>query len=272
MAEEQHAPPGAIYDPGEVGRAGHNLGDRFVVVVSNACAWLFPILVVAICSQVVLRASGNNQAWLDDLQWWLYGVSALVGIGYAVTTDSHVRIDIFHNRFPERRKQWIEVLALTWLLLPFVILAWDLTLQYAIVSVMADEASDSPNGLHNLWILKVLVNVSFLFVGVAVWASYVRHLGRVARPTLFRQLVVALPSTLFGFNVAVHWIVLVFLKLTRFDPETGEALTLRDLQRLPVFDSLALGHWEVKITMLITLATVAAALLASGLWSLRRRG
>ncbi|MBA5764811.1 TRAP transporter permease DctQ, partial [Vibrio sp. 404] len=73
-----------LSDPGEVGREEHNRGDRVIVQISNVMAWLFPILMVAIVAQVFLRGSGMNQAWLDDLQWWLYGSAVLVGIGYAV--------------------------------------------------------------------------------------------------------------------------------------------------------------------------------------------
>ena len=271
MADKDHAPLGSIHDPGEIGRANHNRGDRAIIAFANQAAWLFPLLVLAICCQVVLRTSGVNQAWLDDLQWWLYGASTLVGIGYAVATDSHVRIDIFHNNFTDRRKQILEVFALTWLLLPFIVLSWDLTLQYAISSVIADEGSDSPNGLHNLWIMKLFVNFSFVFIAAAIWASYVRHLARLTSPTLFKQLLFAFPSTLFILDLAVNYVILAILKLTHVDPETGEALSTRQLKKMPIFDSIALGAEEIKITLLITLLVTFVVLAASWLWSLRNR-
>ncbi|MEO0828971.1 MAG: hypothetical protein AAFY03_00740, partial [Pseudomonadota bacterium] len=103
-----------LYDPGEENRAEHNRGDRLIVGISNAIAWVFPLLMLAICTQVVLRTVGRyqdslvgiplleglsligNQAWLDDLQWWMYGFACLDGVAYAVTTNSHVRVDIFY--------------------------------------------------------------------------------------------------------------------------------------------------------------------------------
>ena len=191
----------AISDPGEVGRENHNRGDRFIVVISNVFAWLFPFLMIAICSQVVLRYIGMNQAWLDDFQWWLYGAAVLIGIGYAVTTNSHVRVDILYDRFPIEKKTRIEIFALAWLFLPFIILCWDVTLSYAISSVTAWEGSDSPNGLHNLWILKVFMNLSFIFIGIATWAAYVRNLSLMTRPVLWKQLLFAFPSTMFLINL-----------------------------------------------------------------------
>ena len=108
MAEKQEV-VAAITDPGEVGRAEHNRGDRFMIAVGNLAAWLFPLLILAICIQVVIRQAGHNQAWLDDLQWWLYGVAVLVGIGYAVTTNSHVRVDIFYDNFAKRKQMIVDV-------------------------------------------------------------------------------------------------------------------------------------------------------------------
>ena len=96
---ENQEPVVAISDPGEVGRAAHNAGDRAIIQISNVFAWLFPILMVAIVAQVILRQSGFNQAWLDDLQWWLYGAAVLIAIGYAVTTNGHVRVDIFYDNY-----------------------------------------------------------------------------------------------------------------------------------------------------------------------------
>jgi len=203
-----------LSDPGEVGKAEHTRVDRAVVYVSNIFAWMFPLLMFAIVAQVVLRSSGFNQAWLDDLQWWLYGSSGLIAIGYAVTTNSHVRVDIFHEHFSERRKNRIEVFALAWLFLPFVIMAWDLTVPYAAQSFRNDEGSSSPNGLHNLWLLKWFMNFTFVFIGVAIWAAYVRFLGKLTKPVLWKQLLYAFPSTMFLINMVVYYVIWWGLRLT----------------------------------------------------------
>lgn len=238
----------SLYDPGEVGKEEHNWGDRVTVAISNLFAWLFPILVIAICAQVVLRSSGMNQAWLDDLQWWLYGSSALIAIAYAVTTDSHVRVDIFYDRFPSPKKIRIDIFALAWLFLPFIILSWDMTIHYAISSISIDEGSDSPNGLHNLWILKTFMNVAFAFIAFAAWSAYVRQLGKLTQPTLWRQLLFAFPSTMFLVNLISFYAIWWVLYLTA-PAET----TMREVGRMPIFDEFEVGPYEIKYTIVITL-------------------
>ena len=157
-----------LYDPGEAGREEHTTTDRIVVNFSNFIAWFFPILMLIICAQVVFRTLGRsgigpgNQAWMDDLQWWMYGFACLVGIAYAITTNSHVRVDIFYDRFSKAKQSRIDKFALGWLLLPFLILCWDVTLHYALDSVEAGEGSSSPNGLHGLYLLKIGMNLTFV--------------------------------------------------------------------------------------------------------------
>ncbi|WP_050929773.1 TRAP transporter small permease subunit [Aestuariivita boseongensis] len=245
----------AITDPGEVGRAEHTRGDRIVVHISNLFAWIFPILMVAICAQVVLRTAGFNQAWLDDFQWWLYGAAVLIGIGYAVTTNSHVRVDIRYENFTPEKKLRTDIMALAWLFLPFVILSWDVTLSYAIISIASDEGSDSPNGLHNLWILKTFMNVSFLFIAFATWTAYVRTLAKLIEPLWWRKLFWALPSTMFVINLIIYYAVWWAIYLT-----SPEGTTTRDVGRHWVFDEIEVGNYDIKYTIIATVLATAVVI------------
>ena len=262
-AEQQIA---AVNDPGEVGKEHHNRGDRITIAIANVFAWLFPILMAIICTQVVLRTLGRtgigpgNQAWMDDLQWWLYGAAVLIGIGYAVTTNSHVRVDVFYDGFNDRKKRKYDIFALAWLFLPFIILCWDVTFHYAVTSVVADEGSSSPNGLHNLWMLKAFMNAAFVMIGFATWSAYVRYLSQITEPTLFRKLLYAFPTTMFLINLAVYYVLWWAIYLT--SPAETNA---RQVGRHPLFDEFDFGNWEIKYTIVITLVVTFAVLGAAKL-------
>jgi len=247
----------AVTDPGKVGAAEHNWGDRAVIAVSNIAAWLFPTLMVAICAQVILRNAGMNQAWLDDLQWWIYGAAVLVGVGYAVTTDSHVRVDVLYDNYAADKQTRISIFAIGWLFLPFIILAWDVSAPYAVTSIVADEGSSSPNGLHNLWLIKTFMNLSFLFIAFACWAALVRLIKRLHRPTLSRVLLWALPATMFTLNLALYYLTWAVVWLTAA-PEA----TSRDIGRHWIFDEVDVGNYEIKYTFM---ATVVASFIFIGL-------
>lgn len=194
----------AITDPGEKGREHHGRIDRFVVQFSNVFAWSFLILMIAIVSQVFLRGAGYNQAWLDDLQWWVYGASMLAAFGYAITTNSHVRVDILHQNFSEQKKARIETFALGWMLMPFLVVMMDMMIPYAIASVQSGEGSASPNGLHRVYYLKILIPFLFFVALLAAWASFRRNVGKSGRDLWYRRLIWCFPTAVLLLWRIVH--------------------------------------------------------------------
>ena len=202
----------AITDPGEVDRAVHTPLDRMMINFGNVVAWAFPLLMLAIVSQVFLRGFGHNQAWLDDAQWWIYGFAMLTAFGYAITTSSHVRVDIFHENYSLEKKAKIEVFAVGWLLLPFLGIMLDVLFHYGASSIKAGEGSDSPNGLHNLYLLKATLPVLFTMCILAAYAVMKRNLAvfsptklHKARPSRRRYAAaLAHPSCTGGALAACH--------------------------------------------------------------------
>lgn len=207
----------AITDPGEKDRADQTWADRLVIHFSNLTAWLFVVLMLAICTQVVIRKMGMNQAWLDDAQWWLYGFAMTVGFGYAITTQSHVRVDILHQNFPPRKKAKIEVVGLGWFLLPFIFMMVDIMFHYGWASVIAREGSDSPNGLHMLYLLKISLPVLFVLAGIATISMCARHLGKIAPVHLWTMILATLPAAWFLCERVVFYVLWWFYRVTQPD-------------------------------------------------------
>lgn len=206
-----------ITDPGEMNREEQTWADRIVIVTGNALAWLFPALMVAIVVQVIIRKAGHNQAWLDDLQWWLYGVAMLAGFSYAITTNSHVRVDILHAGFDRRKQARIEVFALGWLLLPFLLVLTDVMIHYAYSSWLTGESSDSPTGLHGLYMLKMFLVVQLGIAILAAMSALWRNLKHYMRPSLHAYLIAGLPAFIFLAQRLIHYALWWFVRLTQPD-------------------------------------------------------
>lgn len=220
----------SITDPGEVDRDKHTKLDRLVINFGNIVAWAFPLLMIAIVAQVFLRGSGVNQAWLDDAQWWIYGFAMLTAFGYAITTSSHVRVDILHQNFSDERKARIEVFAIGWLLIPFIALMTDVMLHYAYSSVLAGEGSSSPNGLHRVYLLKITMPILFVLSGLAAWAVFMRNLAVFSTTGLDKKIFWALPSAIFiGWRLvhyAAYWMIYL----------TNSEINPRRITKEPFFD------------------------------------
>jgi len=235
-----------ISDPGEVNRDQHGRIDRLMINIGNVVAWAFPLLMVAIVSQVFLRGIGNNQAWLDDAQWWIYGFAMLTAFGYAITTNSHVRVDILHQNFSPQKQARIESAAIGWLLLPFIALMTDVLLHYAWQSIRAGEGSSSPNGLHNVYLLKATLPVLFLLSGLAAWSVFKRNLARFTGVSLGYQLIWAFPTAVFVLWRIVHYTAYWVIYLTNAD------INVRRITREPFFDyTLMIAFWTVVALIVV---------------------
>ncbi len=243
----------ALSDPGERLRDEHFFIDRLIIGFGNWVAWLFPILIIAITSQVVLRKMGHNQAWLDDAQWWIYGFAMIAAFGYAITTDSHVRVDIFHQNFSVSKKAKLEIFALGWLLLPFIAIMFDIMTQYAWASWTAKEGSDSPNGLHRLYLLKMALPILLGLAALAAWSVIRRNFARFTTPTLLKTVLGAFPFCWFVIDRLVFHTFYFFIKVTQPD------IKLRKISKEPLME-------QTTITAFILLV-----LLIAGLWFFGRK-
>ena len=220
----------AITDPGEVNRESHLWGDRLSVNIGNFFAWCFPLLIAAIVIQVIIRRMGFNQAWLDEAQWWIYGIAMLVGFGYAITTESHVRVDIFHQNFSRERKSRIEVFAHGWMLIPFMVLMTDVLMHYAFASWRTWEGSDSPNGLHMLFLLKTALPILFVLAILASFTVLVRHLKNWKQANLWWFCIGAFPSIWFIAERIIYYIMWNILAVANPD------VVARKISRLPAIE------------------------------------
>jgi len=235
----------ALSDPGEQRREEHYKIDRMVVGIANMVAWIFPILMFAIISQVVMRKMGHNQAWLDDGQWWLYGFAMITGFAYAITTDSHVRVDIFHQNFSKAKKAKLEIFALGWLLLPFIAIMVDILSHYAFASWTAKEGSDSPNGLHRLYLLKISLPILMFIAALAAWSMMKRNLKLFTTPTWAKCLIGAFPFAWFVLDRLVHYVFYWYIKATNPDIQP------RRISKEPLMEYSTIAAFVVLLTLII---------------------
>ncbi|MBL4813145.1 MAG: TRAP transporter small permease subunit [Rhodobacteraceae bacterium] len=234
-----------LTDPGEMGREHHGWADRLMVNVGNVVAWMFPVLMCAIVAQVVMRQAGFNQAWLDDGQWWMYGVAMLTAFGYAITTQSHVRVDIFHAHYSAEKKARIEAFAVGWLLMPFMLMMTDVLIHYAWSSIKAGEGSDSPNGLHMLYLLKTALPILFIIAMIAAWGLFKRSLVQFSSLRLHKILLWSIPSAIFIFTRITHYLFYWYTSFTQPD------IIARRISKEAIFD------YTGTVAVVIVLALLA---------------
>jgi tripartite ATP-independent transporter DctM subunit len=148
--------------------------DKMVKGVGHVVMWANVLLIGAIVAQVLFRYLLNqNFPKLDEVQWHFYGLVTMVGISYALVTDSHVRVDILHLQLSRRAQRIIEVLGILTLVAPFLYLMIDQGWDYFYESWRVSERSSSPTGLPGRWAFKAIIPISFVLLSFAAVARLI---------------------------------------------------------------------------------------------------
>jgi TRAP-type mannitol/chloroaromatic compound transport system permease small subunit len=140
------------------------------------------VLIVAIIVQVVLRYGfGLGLVQLEELQWHLYAVNVVFGLSYCQVTNSHIRLDVLHDKFSRRTKEKIEIIGIFILLMPLIYVIFYHSIDFLYEAVRTGERSDSPMGLCCRWIPKALIPISMILLFLSATArvvkafSYLKH-------------------------------------------------------------------------------------------------
>jgi TRAP-type mannitol/chloroaromatic compound transport system permease small subunit len=144
--------------------------------IAETTAWLNVVLIGVIVLQVVLRYGFNHGLVpLEELMWHLYAVAFMFGMAYAVTNDSHIRVDVVHMALPKRAQHVFEILGILILLMPFLWIMFDHSLGWVLEAFRINESSQNPTGLPYRWIIKAVVPITMVLLFMAALARLIQE-------------------------------------------------------------------------------------------------
>jgi TRAP-type mannitol/chloroaromatic compound transport system permease small subunit len=151
--------------------------ERVIITAGDMASWLWPLLVIVVVTQVVMRYGfGRGSVMIEEFQWHIYAIGFMIGLSYCADVDRHVRVDVFAERLSMRSRAWIELTGLSLFLLPFVLLIALEGIGYAKSSYDFREVSAAPGGLPYRWILKSFIPIAFGLLTLAALSRITRCL------------------------------------------------------------------------------------------------
>lgn len=111
---------------------------------------------------------------MGELQWHFYAVGFMIGLSYAVTTDSHMGMDLVRDRLSKRKQIWLDIFGILFLLLPFVCIVFYQSLEFVHDSWIVNERSNNDMGLPFRWVIKSLMPISFMLLIVSALSRLMR--------------------------------------------------------------------------------------------------
>ena len=140
--------------------------DQLNELIGRWIAWLTLSMVLVTVVVVVLRYGFNiGFIWMQESVRFMYAAVFLLGAGYTLKHDAHVRVDMLYERMGPRRKAWVDLLGTVLFLFPVcfsvIYFSWD----YVLNSWADFEGSIEERGLHAVYLLKTCI---WLFAGLLI--------------------------------------------------------------------------------------------------------
>ncbi|MEM9919437.1 MAG: TRAP transporter small permease subunit [Bacteroidota bacterium] len=133
--------------------------------VGRSIAWLTTALMLLVCFDVVTRYLLKDTAtWIMELEWHLFALIFLIGAGYTLKHDRHVRVDLFYTRFSERDKAWVNLLGGLLFLVPWCLLIIYTSFGFALDAWQINEGSPDPGGLPARYIIKFSITIGMILL------------------------------------------------------------------------------------------------------------
>ncbi|PXW98787.1 TRAP-type mannitol/chloroaromatic compound transport system permease small subunit [Sphaerotilus hippei] len=155
--------------------------------VGKSVSWLVLAAVVISALNAVVRKVFNtsSNAFLE-IQWYLFAAVFLLGAGYTMLRQEHVRIDVVLSRFSKPVQIKIEIFGIVCFLFPLVIVVVDLVAPLVIQAYVTQEMSSNAGGLIR-WPVFALVPAGFALLGLQGLSELIKRVaflkGLVEDPT-----------------------------------------------------------------------------------------
>ena len=110
---------------------------------------------------------------------YLHAIVFMLGIGYTLKMQEHVRVDIFYQRFSARGQAIVDLGGTLFFLLPLAGFVFWTSLDYVALSWRMGEGSPEPGGLPGIYLLKTLIPVMAVLLALQGLAEVLRSVDRI---------------------------------------------------------------------------------------------
>lgn len=139
--------------------------DRLNLLVGKVVSWATLLVVVVVFVDVVMRYAFNTSfVATQELEWHLFGFIFLMGAGYTLLKDGHVRVDIFFQRLSKRGRAWVNLIGVLIFLIPGCYLVLATSIPFVVSSCISGECSPDPGGIPYRFIVKSFIPAGFFLL------------------------------------------------------------------------------------------------------------
>jgi len=135
--------------------------DKITTGVGKFTMWLILATTLISAGNALVRKIfniGSNS--LLEIQWYLFAAVFLLGAGYGFLRNSHVRIDFIATKLSARTRNWIDIIGIVLVLVPFCSISINLGWAFFLQAYLSGEMSQNAGGLIR-WPVYLLIPAGF---------------------------------------------------------------------------------------------------------------
>lgn len=129
--------------------------------VGRLTMWLILLTtLISAGNAIVRKAFDVSSNGLLEVQWYLFAGVFMLGAGYGLLKNSHVRIDFISTKLSDRARNWIDVVGILLVLVPFCLISIWLGWPFFMKALISGEMSQNAGGLIR-WPVYALIPLGF---------------------------------------------------------------------------------------------------------------
>jgi len=160
--------------------------DKLNEWIGRGTAWVSLALVMVVFLDVVMRYAFNKSSvFTQELEWHIFAFIFLIGAGYTLLYDGHVRVDIFYQRFGFKGKAWINLLRVLFFLIPGCLMIVLTSWHFVVRAFVVGEGSPDPGGIPYRFLVKGLIPFGFcllLIQGISMGIHSLLQILSIEKP------------------------------------------------------------------------------------------
>lgn len=138
--------------------------DAINAKVGKFTTWLIlATTLISAGNAIVRKAFDVSSNSLLEIQWYLFAAVFMLGAGYGLLKNSHVRIDFISSKLSHRTRNWIDALGFIFVLTPFCLISIYLSWPMFTQALISGEMSQNAGGLIR-WPVFAIIPVGFMLL------------------------------------------------------------------------------------------------------------
>ena len=151
--------------------------DTISTWVGKFTMWLILATTLISAGNALVRKAFNQSSnGLLEIQWYLFAAVFLLGAGYGFLKNSHVRIDFISSKLSDRGRNWVDVIGILVVLIPFCVISIALGWPFFMQAYTSGEISTNAGGLIR-WPVYGLIPLGFALLMMQAVSELIKRIA-----------------------------------------------------------------------------------------------